>query len=151
MQYKSKENMDYRRLFSFYCDSNLTSWSSLYNFVQKFLIKISFRFAVVFKFFPALYASTNRFLWNNTPCVRIYYWATSLRNHRLFLIPRFELWNLSLAKCYKNFIVRNMIFWPHWLKPFSNFLLILIGKLIEKCMTWYTDKWLDIDCLSVSQ
>ena len=31
MQYKSKENMDYRRLFSRYCDSNLTP---LYIFVQ---------------------------------------------------------------------------------------------------------------------
>ena len=44
---------------------------------------------VVFKIFPWLYAS------NNTPYVRIYYCTTSLRNHRLFLIPHFELWNLS--------------------------------------------------------
>ena len=34
MQYKCKENMDYLRLFSRYCDSNLTPWSSLYIFVQ---------------------------------------------------------------------------------------------------------------------
>ena len=34
MQYKSKENMDYLRLFSRYCDSYLTPWSSLYIFVQ---------------------------------------------------------------------------------------------------------------------
>ena len=34
MQYKSKGNMDYRRLFSRYCDSNLTPWSSVYIFVQ---------------------------------------------------------------------------------------------------------------------
>ena len=35
MQYKSKEkDMDYCRLFSRYCDSNLTPWGSLYNFAQ---------------------------------------------------------------------------------------------------------------------
>ena len=34
MRYKSKENMDYRRLFYRYCDSNLTPWSSVYIFVQ---------------------------------------------------------------------------------------------------------------------
>ena len=34
MQHRSKENMDYRRLFSQYCDSNLTPWSSHYIFVQ---------------------------------------------------------------------------------------------------------------------
>ena len=34
MQYKSKENMDYRRLFSRYCDSNLMPWSSLYIFLE---------------------------------------------------------------------------------------------------------------------
>ena len=89
IQYKSKENMDYRRLFSQYCDSNLRPWGWLYIFAQSFLIKISFLFVVVFKISPVLYAS------NNTPCVWIYYCATSLRNHRLFLIPHFELWNLS--------------------------------------------------------
>ena len=62
---------------------------------------MSFVFVVVFKFFLALYASNNLSLWNNTrPCVRIYYCATSLRNHRLFLIPHFELWNLSLSTSY---------------------------------------------------
>ena len=34
IQYKSKENMDYRRLFSRYCDSNLTPRGSLYIFAQ---------------------------------------------------------------------------------------------------------------------
>ena len=34
MQYKSKEYMDYRRLFCRYCDSNLTPWSSLHIFMQ---------------------------------------------------------------------------------------------------------------------
>ena len=34
LQYKSKENMDYRQLFCRYCDSNLTPWSSLNIFVQ---------------------------------------------------------------------------------------------------------------------
>ena len=29
------------------------------------------------------------------PYVQIYYCVTSLRNHSLFLIPHFELWNLS--------------------------------------------------------
>ena len=89
IQYKSKENMDYHRLFSRYCDSNLTPLGSLYIFAQYFLIKASFLFVVVFKISPALYAS------NNTPCVRTYYCVTSLRNHGLFLIPHFELWNLS--------------------------------------------------------
>ena len=31
------------------------------------------------------------------PCVEIYYCASSLRNHSLFLIPHFELWYLSPA------------------------------------------------------
>ena len=33
-QYKGKENMDYRRFFSRYCDSNLTPLGSLYIFAQ---------------------------------------------------------------------------------------------------------------------
>ena len=37
---------------------------------------------------------------SNIPCAGIYYCATSVRNHKLFLIPHFELWNLSLTLCY---------------------------------------------------
>ena len=102
IQYKSKENMDHHRLFYRYCDLNLTSWGSLFfffffsirgmGFTLNFGAAISYQSlfsVVVFKIFPWLYAS------NNTPYVRIYYCTTSLCNHRLFLIPHFELWNLS--------------------------------------------------------
>ena len=63
-------------------------------FTLNFRAAISYQslFSVaVFKISPWLYAS------NITVCIRIYYCATSLRNHRLFLIPHFELWNLPLT------------------------------------------------------
>ena len=40
------------------------------------------------------------------PYAQIYYFATSLRYHSLFLIPNFELWNLSSTlqnRCPKKF------------------------------------------------
>ena len=55
-----------------------------------------------FHIFSRVAASNNLSFWNNTPCVRIYYCAISLRNHRLFLIPHFELWNLSLTHSYPS-------------------------------------------------
>ena len=70
--------MDYRRWFFRHFDSNLTQWSC--NFISKFLSWL----LLFLKFFP-------RCLFQIYPrCVRIYYCATSLRNHRLSLIPHFD-------------------------------------------------------------
>ena len=52
IRYKSKENMDYRRLFSRYCDSNLTPWDSLYILQSNFLSKPLFCLLLFSKFLP---------------------------------------------------------------------------------------------------
>ena len=75
---------------------NATEFTSYFHAVN-FLSKSLSCLMLFSKFFPAFYASNNLSLWNNTPCVWIYYCAISLRNHRLFLIPHFDLWNLSLT------------------------------------------------------
>ena len=95
MQYKSKENMDYRPSITF---SILWFIFNAMEFTLYFRVVISYQslFSVrCFQIFSRVAASNNLSFWNNTPCVRIYYCTISLRNHRLFLIPHFELWNLS--------------------------------------------------------
>ena len=50
------------------------------------------------------------------PYVQIYYCATSLRNHSLFLISHFELWNLSpTASNSAGYFV-----WPKLWSPFKK-------------------------------
>ena len=49
------------------------------------------------------------------PYTQIYYCASSLRNHSLFLIPHFELWNLLPTQtCLKCVVYINTVLalWP---------------------------------------
>ena len=91
MQEKSKKRNGLPSIIFSILWFKFNTMESTLNFRAVISYQILFSVCCCFQFSPALYASNNLSPWNNTPCVRMYYCATSLRNHRLFLIPQFEL------------------------------------------------------------
>ena len=42
-------------------------------------------------------------------------------DEKFYKHSRYEILNIKVGwNCCKNFIIQNVIFWPHWLKPFST-------------------------------